>query len=161
MVKLTRRTALVGMTAAPVLAMPAIVQAQGTKSVKIGLVSDLSGPYRDIGGPGSKVAAEMAVADFGGSVLGRPIEVLQADCMDKPDTANAISRRWIDTDHVDVLSDGAASSVGLAMQQVSRMPSEHRRGSDEPHVRCRSSSSRSREGWQIVRVEYRAQGQSS
>ena len=120
MVKLTRRTALAGMAAAPVVAMPAIVRAQGSKSVKIGLVSDLSGPYRDVGGIGNKVAAEMAIADFGGTVLGRPVEVLQGDCLDKPDTASGLARRWIDTDHIDALADGAASSSGLAVQQISR-----------------------------------------
>ena len=120
MVKLTRRTALTGMAAVPMLAMPAIVRAQGSKSIKIGLVSDLSGPYRDIGGVGNKVASEMAIHDFGGTVLGRPIEVLQGDSLDKPDTGSALARRWADTDHVDLLCDGASSSVGLAVQQVSR-----------------------------------------
>ncbi|MDE2516036.1 MAG: ABC transporter substrate-binding protein [Rhodospirillales bacterium] len=117
---MTRRTALAGMAAAPVLAMPAIVQAAGSKTIKIGLVSDLSGPYRDVGGIGNKVAVEMAIADFGGSVLGRKIEILQGDCLNKPDVAAGLARRWIDTDHVDVLADGAASSSGLGVQQISR-----------------------------------------
>ena len=120
---ITRRTALAGLTglAATPLAMPAIVRAQSSsKPVKIGLLSDMSGPYRDVGGPGNRVATEMAVADFGGSVLDRPIEVLQADDQNKPDVATAIAREWIDAQGVDVLADGAASSSGLAIQQIGR-----------------------------------------
>ncbi len=120
---ITRRTALAGLTGLAVtpLAMPAIVRAQSSsKPVKIGLLSDMSGPYRDVGGPGNRVATELAVADFGGSVLDRPIEVLQADDQNKPDVATAIAREWIDAQGVDVLADGAASSSGLAIQQIGR-----------------------------------------
>jgi hypothetical protein len=53
--------------------------------VRIGLLSDMGGPYRDVGGPGNRVAVELAIEDFGGSVLGRPIEVLQGDDQNKPD----------------------------------------------------------------------------
>jgi branched-chain amino acid transport system substrate-binding protein len=120
MSKITRRAALGGLAAAP-LAMPGLLRAQSTsKSVKIGLLSDMSGPYRDVGGPGNKVAAELAIADFGGTVLGRPIEVMQADNQDKPDVAAALAREWIDNQGVDVLADGSASSSGLAIQQVAR-----------------------------------------
>ena len=72
----------------------------------------MGGPYRDVGGPGNRVAAELAVADFGGSVLGRPIEVLQADDQNKPDVASSLAREWIDSQGVDVLADGAASFLG-------------------------------------------------
>jgi branched-chain amino acid transport system substrate-binding protein len=68
-----------------------------SKPVRIGLLSDIGGPYRDVGGPGSKVAVELAVEDFGGSVLGRPIEVLQSDDQKKPDIAGAIAREWADS----------------------------------------------------------------
>ncbi len=115
-----RRTALAGLVAAP-LARPGLLRAQSTsKPVRIGLLSDMSGPYRDVGGPGNRVATEMAVQDFGGSVLGRPIEILQADDQDKPDVATALARQWVDDQGVDVLADGAASSSGLAIQQVAR-----------------------------------------
>lgn len=117
---ITRRAALAGLTAAP-LARPAIIHAQSTsKPVKIGLLSDMGGPYRDVGGPGNKVAAQLAIDDFGGSVLGRPIEILQADCQNKPDIAGAIAREWVDNGEVDVLADGAASSSSLAVLQVAR-----------------------------------------
>ncbi len=120
MSRLTRRVLIGGVAAAP-LARPAIIRAQSTsKSVKIGLLSDMSGPYRDVGGPGNKVATELAIADFGGSVLDRPIEVMQADDQDKPDVSTSIAREWIDSAGVDVLADGAASSSGLAVQQVCR-----------------------------------------
>ena len=120
MSRLNRRAVLGGLTLAP-LAMPALVRAQSTsKPVKIGLLSDMSGPYQDVGGPGNRVSTELAVADFGGSVLGRPIEILQADDQNKPDISTSIAREWIDAQGVDVLADGAASSAGLAIQQVCR-----------------------------------------
>ena len=89
---ITRRGTL-GVVAASTLARPAIVRAQTSSTpVRIGLLSDVSGPYRHVGGPGSKLAVEMAVADFGGSILGRPIEVLQADDQNKADVAGALAR---------------------------------------------------------------------
>jgi branched-chain amino acid transport system substrate-binding protein len=100
--------------------MPGLIRAQSTsKPVRLGLLSDMGGPYRDVGGPGNRVAAELAVADFGGSVLDRPIEVLQADDQNKPDVASSIARQWMD-DGVDAVADGAASSSGLAIQQVAK-----------------------------------------
>ena len=72
----------------------------------------MSGVYRDVGGPGNHVATELAIADFGGSVLDRPIEILQADDQDKPDVAAGLAREWVDSQGVDVLADGAASSSG-------------------------------------------------
>jgi len=120
MSNMTRRAIIAGLTIAP-LAKPAIIRAQSTsKPVKIGLLSDMSGPYRDVGGPGNKVATELAIEDFGGSVLGRPIEILQADDQNKPDVSSAIAREWIDSQGVDVLADGAASSSGFGILQVAR-----------------------------------------
>jgi branched-chain amino acid transport system substrate-binding protein len=120
MLKISRRAAVSGLAAAP-LAMPGILRAQSTsKPVRMGLLSDMGGPYRDVGGPGNRVAVELAVADFGGSVLGRPIEVIQGDDQNKPDVAASLAREWIDNQGVDVLMDGAASSSGLAIQQIAR-----------------------------------------
>jgi branched-chain amino acid transport system substrate-binding protein len=117
--KLSRRIALGGLAAVP-LATPGLIRAQSTsKPVRLGLLSDMGGPYRDVGGPGNRYAAELAVADFGGSVLDRPIEVLQADDQNKPDVASSIARQWID-DGVDAVADGAASSSGLAIQQIAK-----------------------------------------
>ena len=83
--------------------MPGIIRAQSTsKPVRIGLLSDMGGPYRDVGGPGNRLAVELAVADFGGSVLDRPIEVLQGDDQNKPDVSSSLAREWIDSQGVDV-----------------------------------------------------------
>src|SRR6185437_2058343 len=96
MLKISRRAAVSGLAAAS-LSMPGILRAQSTsKPVRMGLLSDMGGPYRDVGGPGNRLAVEMAVADFGGSVLGRPIEVMQGDDQNKPDVAASLAREWID-----------------------------------------------------------------
>src|SRR4051794_40390717 len=103
MTRVTRRILLGGL-AATSLARPALIRAQSTsKPVKMGLLSDMSGPYRDVGGPGNRVAVERAVGDFGGSVLDRPIEVMQADDQNKPDVSTSIAREWIDNAGVNVL----------------------------------------------------------
>ncbi len=118
--KLTRRAALGALAAIP-LARPGILRAQSSSHpIKIGLLSDMNGPYRANGGPGNKLTAELAVQDFGGSVLGRPIEILQADEQNKPDIASAVARQWIDDNGVDALADGSASSSGMAVQQIAR-----------------------------------------
>ena len=115
---LTRRAALGGLGALS-LARPAILHAQSTsKPVKIGLLSDMNGPYRANGGPGAKIAAQLAVEDFGDSVLGRKIEILQADDQNKPDVASGIARQWIDDNGVDALADGSATSSGLGVLQI-------------------------------------------
>ena len=119
---ISRRLVVGGIAAAP-LAMPGLIRAQSTsKPVRLGLLSDMGGPYRDVGGPGNRYAAELAIADFGGSVLGRPIEVLQADDQNKPPTlsSTSIAREWIDALGVDAVADGAVSSSGLAIQQVAK-----------------------------------------
>ena len=118
--RLSRRAVVSALTVAP-LAMPAIIHAQSTsKPVKLGLLSDMGGPYRDVGGPGNRAAVELAVEDAGGSVLGRPIEIVQGDDQNKPDIAASLAREWVDNQGVDVLMDGAASSAGLAIQQIAR-----------------------------------------
>src|ERR1700686_1398149 len=70
--------------------------------VKIGVLSDMSGLYADIGGPGSVEAARIAIADFGGTVNGKKIELISADHQNKPDVGSAIARQWYDNDGVDV-----------------------------------------------------------
>ncbi len=88
--------------------------------VKIGVLTDMSSLYADIGGKGSVVAAEMAVKDFGGKVAGKPIEVVSADHLNKPDVGSNIARQWIDQDHVDAIVDVPTSSVALAVQDVTK-----------------------------------------
>src|SRR5258708_6822105 len=70
------------------------------KVVRIGVLTDMSGPASDATGPGSLAAAQMAVADFGGKVLGVPIEVISADSQLKPDIGAGIARRWYDSEQV-------------------------------------------------------------
>lgn len=93
------------------------VQAQQT--VKIGVLADMAGTSADIGGAGSVLAAEMAAADFGGTVAGRKIVVIYADHQAKPDLGAAIAQKWYDVEGVDVIIDVPVSSVALAVQAVS------------------------------------------
>src|ERR1700756_5615395 len=86
--------------------------------VKIGVLTDMSGPASTPTGPGSVAAAEMAVADFGGNVLGKPITVISADHQLKPDVAAGIAREWYNRDQVDLIVDVPVSAVGLAVQGV-------------------------------------------
>jgi branched-chain amino acid transport system substrate-binding protein len=88
--------------------------------VKIGVLNDQSGLYSEITGEGSVIAAQMAAEDFGGSVLGKPIKIVFADHQNKPDIGSAIARKWIDQDGVDAIADVPASSVGLAVQEITR-----------------------------------------
>jgi branched-chain amino acid transport system substrate-binding protein len=90
------------------------------KVVKIGVLSDMSSLYADIGGAGSVWAAQMAVKDFGGSVNGVPIQVISADHQNKPDVGKAIAERWVDEEGVDAIVDVPTSSVALAVQDVMR-----------------------------------------
>jgi branched-chain amino acid transport system substrate-binding protein len=116
---ITRR-GILGATAATVLARPGLLSAQAASTpVRIGLLSDVGGPYRNVGGPGAKIAVDLAVEDFGGSLLGRPIEVIQSDIQNKPDISSAKAREWIDSGF-NVLVDGGATSSGLAVQEVAR-----------------------------------------
>ena len=99
------------------LGMTAGAMAQD-KTAKIGVLTDLSGLYADLGGQGSIVAAEMAIEDSGMKAKGWKIDLVSADHQNKPDIATAITRRWIDTDKVDVLADVLNSGVALAVSNV-------------------------------------------
>ncbi len=118
----TRRALLASAAAAPTMvAAPGLIRAQSTsRPVQLGLVSDMGGPFRDVGGPGQKVAAELAIEDFGGSVLGRQVVVRQVDGQNRADISSQLVREWIDREGVDAIGDGAASSAGLAIQEVCR-----------------------------------------
>ncbi|MBS0499678.1 MAG: ABC transporter substrate-binding protein [Burkholderiaceae bacterium] len=87
--------------------------------VKVGVLSDMSGPYADLSGPGSVVAAKMAVEDYlkqTGSKL--KVEIVSADHQNKPDVGSSIARKWIDSEGVDMILDVPTSSVALAVNQV-------------------------------------------
>ncbi|WP_412558253.1 ABC transporter substrate-binding protein [Thalassospira sp. MIT1370] len=88
--------------------------------VKIGILNDQSGVYADFGGVWSFEAAKMAVEDFGGTVQGKPVEVITADHQNKPDVAANIARQWYDQDQVDAIMELTTSSVALAVQGISK-----------------------------------------
>ena len=101
------------------LTVPASAEISGDV-VKIGVLNDMSSLYADISGPGSVEAARMAIADFGGAVNGKKIELISADHQNKPDIGSAIATQWFDNDGVDVVVDVPTSSVALAVQEVAR-----------------------------------------
>jgi branched-chain amino acid transport system substrate-binding protein len=88
--------------------------------IRIGILNDQSGVYADFGGKWSVAAAKLAAEDFGGQVLGRPVEILDADHQNKPDLASNIARKWYDNDHVDAIMELTTSSVALAVQALSK-----------------------------------------
>jgi branched-chain amino acid transport system substrate-binding protein len=88
--------------------------------VKIGVMNDQSGTYADLAGPGSVVAARMAVDDFGAAKKGMKVEILVADHQNKPDVGSTIARQWYDVDKVDVIMDVPTSSVVLAVNQITK-----------------------------------------
>jgi len=95
-------------------------QAQNPISVKIGVLSDMSSLYADISGPGSVVAAKMAVQDFNPAAHNMKVEIVSADHQNKPDVGSSIARQWFDVDHVDAIVDVPTSSVALAVADVTR-----------------------------------------
>jgi branched-chain amino acid transport system substrate-binding protein len=86
--------------------------------VRIGIMGDMSGPYSGNGGPGSVLAARMAIEDFGGKVNGKNIELLSVDDQNKPDVGLNAARKWIETDKVDTIVGGSASSIALGVQTL-------------------------------------------
>lgn len=94
--------------------------ASAADTIKIGVLNDQSGVFADNGGTGSVAAAKLAVEDFGGQLLGQKIEVVTADHQNKPDIAAATARKWFDTEGVDIIADGAASSAGFAILEIAR-----------------------------------------
>ena len=83
--------------------------------IKIGILNDRSGPYADLSGTGSTVAAQLAAEEFGNSIAGTPIEIISADHQNKPDIGLGIARRWFDNENVDVVADISSSGVGFAV----------------------------------------------
>jgi branched-chain amino acid transport system substrate-binding protein len=91
-----------------------------SNALKIGVMSDMSGPLADYDGEGDVIGAKLAVEDMGGKVLGRPIEVVSADTLNKPDVGSAIARKWYERDGVQAILGGSTSAVGLAIQGIAR-----------------------------------------
>ncbi|MFT3972120.1 MAG: ABC transporter substrate-binding protein [Amaricoccus sp.] len=88
--------------------------------VKVGVLTDMGGTFADVAGQGSVTAAQMAIEDFGGKVLGKPIGLISADHQAKPDVAIAVARQWYDTEGVDVIVDLPNSPAALAVQNLAK-----------------------------------------
>jgi branched-chain amino acid transport system substrate-binding protein len=113
-----RNIAVLAAFAAALLASSSASAQISDDVVKIGVLTDMNGPASTPTGQGSVTAAQMAVDDFGGTVLGKPISVISGDHQDKPDIGAGIARRWYDTEQIDLIVDVPVSAVGLAVQNV-------------------------------------------
>ena len=117
--RLTRRTLLgSAAAAAATTVLPAGRARAQTPTIKLGVLTDLSGPYKDIGGPLAADAARLAVSEF--AAKGFTVEVVQADHQNKPDIGAGIARQWFDRDGVDVILDVPNSGVSLAVSGVAK-----------------------------------------
>jgi branched-chain amino acid transport system substrate-binding protein len=118
--KMTRSLAALALAVA--LALAGRADAADVKlsdgAVRIGVLTDLSGYYSDLSGQGSVIAAKMAVADFGGKMAGKPIEIIAGDHQNKADVASNTARKWIDEQKVDVIADLVSSSTAGAVMPV-------------------------------------------
>lgn len=121
--RVSKRTAAALIATTAILASPSAF-AQNSKVsdgiIKIGVIEDMSGVYADITGKGAVTAAQMAIDEFGGKVLGLPIELVYADHQNKPDIGGTIARRWFDTEKVDAILDVASSSPALAVLEIAK-----------------------------------------
>lgn len=115
------RAKTLGLAIAAMLTVSSVAHAQiSDDAVKIGVLTDHSGGFAYLVGKHSVEAAQMAVDDFGGKVLGKPITVVTADHQNKPDIAATLSRKWFDTEGIDAITDVAGSAVALATQEIAR-----------------------------------------
>jgi branched-chain amino acid transport system substrate-binding protein len=108
-------------SAAGLLAALAISPSSAQQTpLKIGVLSDFSSVYSDIGGQGNVEATKMAIEDFGGQMFGKPIEMVAADVLNKPDIASTIARKWWETEGVDMIIDLPTSATALAVMELSK-----------------------------------------
>ena len=117
---MTSKSVKRGLALSTALLLTVQVGAHAAETIKIGVLNDQSGVFADNGGVGSVAAAKLAAEDFGGELLGQKIEVVSADHQNKPDIAAGTARKWFDTEGVDMIADGAASSAGFAILEVAR-----------------------------------------
>ncbi|NEU94906.1 ABC transporter substrate-binding protein [Bradyrhizobium uaiense] len=101
---------------AAVLAGPALAQ----QTLKIGVLTDFQSVYADIGGAGNVEATKMAVEEFGGSMFGKPIELVTADALNKADVAATTTRKWYEAENVDMIIDMPTSATALAGMEMSK-----------------------------------------
>ena len=113
-----RNLSRLGILAAAMLASTAALAQVSDDLVKIGVLTDMNGPASTPTGQGSVTAAQMAIDDFGGKVLGKPISIIVGDHQLKADIGASLARRWYDVDQVDLIVDVPVSAVGLAVQNI-------------------------------------------
>jgi branched-chain amino acid transport system substrate-binding protein len=119
----TRRTLLAataGIGATAMQTAPRLARAQAANTIRIGVLNDQSGLYRDVNGPGSVVCVRQAIADSGVAARGINVEVLVGDHQNRPDVGSNITRQWLDRDGVDLILDVPTSSVALAVNSIVR-----------------------------------------
>lgn len=104
--------------AAVAIALGLSTAANAQQKVKIGVLNDMSGLYRDLGGPGSVEAAKLAVEDFAKINPNLKVEIVSGDHQNKPDIGSSIATKWFDNEGVDAIFDVPTSSVALAVSQV-------------------------------------------
>ncbi|MEN0073347.1 MAG: ABC transporter substrate-binding protein [Paracraurococcus sp.] len=120
-VRMMRRWVILAATLASFMAPPALAQPPAKRdAIRIGILSDLSGSFADVAGPGSVVAAQLAAEDFGGRAAGLPVQILSGDHQNRADTGSALARRWFDTEGVDAVVDLPNSAIALAVGEVAR-----------------------------------------
>jgi branched-chain amino acid transport system substrate-binding protein len=111
------KAAIAALLSCCVLSVPAVAQ---NGAIKIGVLDDMSGPYAENTGPGDVAAVKFAIADFGGSVLGKPIEMVSADFQSKVDVGVSIAKRWYDDENVDMVIGVPNSAIALALVKVAQ-----------------------------------------
>jgi branched-chain amino acid transport system substrate-binding protein len=110
-------TAIAAVLSGCLLGSPVLAQ---NNTVKIGVLDDMSGPYAENTGPGDVASVKFAIADFGGSVLGKPIELVTADFQSKVDVGVGIAKRWYDDENVDMIIGIPNSAIALALVKLSQ-----------------------------------------
>jgi len=120
MAKLSKKLRLMAAVSAPIMLLAASGYSQDFDGVKIGFLTDMSGGASALGGESTAEAVRMAIEDFGGEVLGEPIELLVGDQLNKPDVGLAIAREWFESDNVDVVVDVNSSAVALAVNDIAQ-----------------------------------------
>jgi len=118
--KLSRRSLIATAATLPAPGLFARAKAQATPTLKIGCLTDMSGPYKDLAGPGAINAVHQALEEYGVSGKGMKVEVLSADHLNKPDVGATVVRQWIDRDNVDVIVEVANSGVALAVAGIAK-----------------------------------------
>ena len=113
-----------GMLLSAAIAQPVAARAALPETVKVGILNDMNGPFADQSGPGSVVAAQLAVEDFAATEPGFKVEILSADHRNKPDLGAQIAREWVDRAGVAAIADSVNSGVGLAVNTI--MADKHR-----------------------------------